>query len=140
MGQAQHTLIHSCSTASMVPRANGRKTCAKDHLQWKNKSCKRVGGFHCAGERCPDAPSLSKRCFLSSHLANLHDSVSLGGLESNSLDAPLHLHNQLTVFFFFFFSKQQHCVWTLCHVHGKTRKMSLTLSDPTSLNKSLFSG
>lgn len=55
------------------PGPMGGKTCAKDHLQWKNKSRKRFGGFRCSGVRCPDAPSLSNRCFLSSaHLANLH--------------------------------------------------------------------
>lgn len=57
--------LHSCSTVSPGPRANGNKTCAKDHLQWKTKSCKRFGGFCSTGEWRPAALGLSDRCFLS---------------------------------------------------------------------------
>lgn len=64
--QTERTLICStCSPVSLRPRTNGKKTCAKDHLQWKNKSCKRFCGFCCTGEWCPAALSLSDRCFLS---------------------------------------------------------------------------
>lgn len=54
MGQAQHTLISTTYIAAALPAwdpepMGGKR--AKGHLQWKNKSCKRFGGFHCAGER-----------------------------------------------------------------------------------------
>lgn len=42
-----------------------RRKCANYHLQWKNKSCKRLCGFCCMKGWCPAAPSLSDRCFLS---------------------------------------------------------------------------
>lgn len=45
------------------PGPMGRK-CANYHLQWKNKSCKRLCGFCCMKGWCPAAPSLSDRCFL----------------------------------------------------------------------------
>lgn len=64
----QSSLLCSSGRAAALlpqgPRANEKKTCAKDHLQWKNKSCKRFRRILLHRDWCPAALSISDRCFL----------------------------------------------------------------------------
>lgn len=67
------SLCSTCSPVSRGPRTNGKKTCAKDHLQWKNKSGKKdLVDFAEWGNGVQLPRVLVTDAFSSAYLANLH--------------------------------------------------------------------
>lgn len=113
-------LCSTCSPISLWPWTNGRKTCAKDHLQRKNKSCKK--DFAEWGNGVQLSWVLVTDAFSPAHLANVHIHLS----QPVAHDYANRESKAFVNFFFFLFAsmkKQQllQCiphddkVWSQCH-------------------------